>query len=35
MFCERRHGDVQIVADEVFRWLPTMTANRGVPLLRV
>jgi hypothetical protein len=26
---------VEMVADEVFCWLPTMTANRGVPLLRV
>ena|SRR5215469_3753157 len=31
---EGRAG-VQMVEDEVFCWLPRMTANRGVPLLRV
>src|ERR1700730_18830239 len=31
---KRAHA-VQMVADEVFCWLPTMSASRGVPLLRV
>ena len=32
---EKERTPVQMVADEVFCWLPTMSASRGIPLLRV
>jgi hypothetical protein len=32
---EKERAPVGMVADEVFCWLPTMSASRGIPLLRV
>src|ERR1700694_1707841 len=32
---EKERMPVQMVADEVFCWLPTMSTSRGIPLLRV